>query len=789
MKKKFFIIAILLLNLYSGNAQWKKVSTIPAPYDNAYYLEISFLKDNPMYGWACGKNGIVIRTTNGGETWDYTIIPFAYQLESIYFINEKVGYTSGLVSGGEGMGGIFKTTDGGANWTNITPSGNVDLWGNYTTDLNTVYCIGGGCGSEQQFYRSTNGGKNWIGYFQNYWESGLSDLFIDKNTGIGYASGSGTIWKTTDAGLTWNFFCKSGGNDWQEDIHLSGNTFLVPYSGGCTGSDGGGGARMSTDLGITWNQYSFGAPMFGSFLNNPTTGWVVGWNRSCYYTSDAGKSWENRNCGIEPGADLDDIWFINDTTGFVVGVGVYKYIGDKKSIPEILADESFPACQGDTITLYTNSSYDYYKWSTGETTPSIKVTKTGTYTLWAAHNECDSATSKPFDVTFFPKPKFTLQVSDSTGLCEGDSVKASVVELFKSINWSTGETAQEIIIRKSGKYFVTVSDSNGCTSKDSLSLNFSPLPNTKIDIIGKTNFCVGDSVILSSRFEYPKYEWYLDNSSNPFSDKRQVNIFQSGKYKLITFNQNNCFSSDEVDITVRPDTNSYNLAVSSSEDFSLDSAKFPAIICKKIKITNQSSAIQTISNILLFKNRSFSIPQSQLPIILAPNESFEFQVCYSPNKMDWERDTILINDKCSPHVVPLIAKGIPNNYNSDSKCDVPLEFNTIDIFGYKNIYDGVPFPNPAEGIVNLPFKIVFESDKPEYEIYLTDLFRNIKILPEINEISSSEIDLSKDSEVNQKKATVLNCNAKFSTDKLPSGIYFIIVNSDRTNVHKILINK
>ncbi len=75
---KIFILIILFLSLSSaGNAQWKRVTSIPAPYDNAYYLEIYFLDSNPQYGWACGRSGVVIRTTNGGDSWDVAVIPNA----------------------------------------------------------------------------------------------------------------------------------------------------------------------------------------------------------------------------------------------------------------------------------------------------------------------------------------------------------------------------------------------------------------------------------------------------------------------------------------------------------------------------------------------------------------------------------------------------------------------------------------------------------------------------------------------------------------------------------------
>ena len=325
LEMRKFILAFFLLcaipNLLFS--QWKRVTNIPKPFDEGYYLDVYFLESNPQYGWTCGYNGVVLRTTDGGNSWDYAIIPFAYQLESIFFVNEKVGYTSGLVGSTIPGGAIFKSVDGGKTWFNVSPPGNVDIWGNIFLDANTGFAIGGGCGNEQQFYKTTNGGNSWIPLYDNYYDSGLSDIMFDPN-GIGYASSSGVIWRTTDVGRTWQVFSITGPNDWQEEITLSGQTFLLPYSSGCTGSDGGGGWRYSTDMGKTWKNQEMGIPMFGAFLLSPNKGWVVGWRESVYYTSDAGTTWELKNCGIDKGTDLDDIWCVNDTTVFIVGEGVWK---------------------------------------------------------------------------------------------------------------------------------------------------------------------------------------------------------------------------------------------------------------------------------------------------------------------------------------------------------------------------------------------------------------------------------------------------------------------------------
>jgi hypothetical protein len=147
--------------------------------------------------------------------------------------------------------------------------------------------------------------------------------------GTGYASSSGRIWNTTDMGSKWEIFSITGGNDWQEDIAYLENTFLVPYSKGCSGESlyEGGGLRYSTDYGLNWKELSTGTPMFGCFLLNEERGWGVGKSASVYYTDDGGENWYLSNKGIADSVDLDDIWFIDDTTGWAVGDGVYKFKG------------------------------------------------------------------------------------------------------------------------------------------------------------------------------------------------------------------------------------------------------------------------------------------------------------------------------------------------------------------------------------------------------------------------------------------------------------------------------
>ena len=316
--KRFLSIIIFLLataNLLPFG-YWEKVN-LPAPYNTNYWLDIYFHPDNPQYGWACGFNGMVVRTTDGGATWRGSIVQGAYHLEHIHFPTLQIGYTSGVE-------GIFKTYDGGATWYDITPDQLQSYWGCYFLNADTGWVVGGGCADDvQRFYRTTNGGATWTLFLANEPNSGMTDLIVYPD-GNGYAASSGVIWKTTNMGESWFVHSYTGSKVWHEEITHQGNSFFVPAAGTtCSGSGNVGGILFSTNYGTSWNRTIVRAPLFGTFLTSATTGWACGYDRQVYYTSNGGLSWAEYNCGIDEG-NLDDIWFITPANGWVVGEGIYK---------------------------------------------------------------------------------------------------------------------------------------------------------------------------------------------------------------------------------------------------------------------------------------------------------------------------------------------------------------------------------------------------------------------------------------------------------------------------------
>ncbi len=701
MKKIYCLLLILIINSFNVLAQqWEKVD-LPSQYASNYWLDIYFLEEDPRYGWVCGYQGKVLRTTDGGETWEGATIFGVNQLESIHFADSKTGYTSG-------EGYIYKSTDGGRSWRNVTPYDNmVTLWGTYFITPKVGYVIGGICDGRQSFYKTNDGGQTWYEAF--YYEPGtkLSDVMMYSEDGLGYASSSGFIWRTTDGGRSWAKFSKTGGNDWQEEITNIGNSFLVPYSEGCDGAtlgNGSGGFRFSVDNGKSWRDFRLLYPTYGTFLLDTLRGWGCGLKNQLYYTSDGGKNWVSKNCGIDPGTDLDDIWMVNDSTGWVVGHGVYRMVNKSLILPSISALGPISFCEGDSVVLKLNMPYKNMRWNDNSRADSIVVKKSGDYYCFAYNTFCDSATTKVIRVNVIPKPNVSISASDAGPYCEGDSVRLAINKQYKYIKWSTGETTQSIIVKKSDVYEVTVADSNGCPNTSSFKVEFHPLPIPEITVKGKTNICSGDSVELSATAGYKSYRWYRDKITGVISTNRVIAADVEDNYYVVAVNEFGCEgTSPSQFIALRNDTN--QLSILSVEDkgiFSFDTVNYMRLYCKELLIKNQSSKQAIIDKPYLFYKIAFSIPQSRLPIVIEPGESQKLMLCYSATDLGWQLDTLLLPDICNDHYLPLAAYGAPNTYASDSRCGGEINLTTREILSGTNFVANSPLPNPFVKKLTIP---------------------------------------------------------------------------------------
>ena len=63
-------------------------------------------------GLLCGSSGTLLRTTDGGASWDSVGVGASSSIYDIFFLNASVGYICGTTTID-----AWKTTDAGLTWT------------------------------------------------------------------------------------------------------------------------------------------------------------------------------------------------------------------------------------------------------------------------------------------------------------------------------------------------------------------------------------------------------------------------------------------------------------------------------------------------------------------------------------------------------------------------------------------------------------------------------------------------------------------------------------------------
>ena len=134
---------------------------------------------------------------------------------------------------------------------------------------------------------------------------------------------------------------------------------------------------------------------------------------------------------------------------------------------------------GDTLLCFNNSillqntesdKFDFYQWSTGETTAVITVDKPGTYILKASYLTYGCLAESIFDTIVI---SYATRINNDLGTdvtaCENEShlFSAPICDSC-SFYWSTGSNNNTIVVNETGNYWLNITDSNGCIYSDTV---------------------------------------------------------------------------------------------------------------------------------------------------------------------------------------------------------------------------------------------------------------------------------------------------------------------------------
>lgn len=224
---------------------------------------------------------------------------------------------------------------------------------------------------------------------------------------------------------------------------------------------------------------------------------------------------------------------ITDQNGCKSSSQIINVVANPLPVLNIISSGDLNLCQGESETLTSSTAGNLYKWSNGQSTPSITVTENGTYQLSVTDaNGCQGVAS-PVTITVHALPVVSINSSGPVTFCQGSNVILTASNASTYL-WSNGITTQSTTISSNGSYSVIVTDANGCKNSSSpITINVNPLPIASIVPSGTIHFCMGDSIKLVANGGN-QYLW-----SNTMSTK-EIMVKEPANYQVTVTDANGC---------------------------------------------------------------------------------------------------------------------------------------------------------------------------------------------------------------------------------------------------------
>jgi len=326
------------------------------------FFDVYFL--DTQTGYISGHEGI-FKTTDGGYTWTQIYQESLAYYKSIYFLNYDTGFAGGALN----IPNIM-TTDGGASWTNA----------NMNFELSSMCFVSqsvGYVGGADGIWKSTNSGQSWT----NVSTTPTLEIAF-KNGSLGIAGGYNLISTTQNGGASWT--TATNFTNQRFTSIAFGESFIIA---GSKTSAGNSGLAASWDNGFSWSTMNV---VQTAQLGIYTPGFDIVYLFTHYtglfnISKDFPLNWSGEQQNIT--SYKATMQFVTGATGFIVGPTgqFWKYCSDRRTMIKKY-DQAGTwywqdyICPGDTVTLLAFSD-EGYLWSTGETTQSIEITKCGTYSV------------------------------------------------------------------------------------------------------------------------------------------------------------------------------------------------------------------------------------------------------------------------------------------------------------------------------------------------------------------------------------------------------------------------
>jgi len=253
----------------------------PIPSGTIYSLNFPTSK----IGYAAGFDGVLHKTTDGGETWKGGFLTIGFStlnIQAIQFLDENLGFAACSFQM------VAKTTDGGKSWVKIindTTTATATSYGVHFVNQNLGFVVGKIAANTDIIYKTTDGGASWSNQQNLTSKDWRAVDFADENHGI-------------VVGLSLKVrYTNDGGSTWLTPIinNVSGtpNIYSVKFINDSEAVAVGVNFIMkSNDAGATWNniQTASANQLNSVAFKDQSLGYAVG-AKEAWQTTDAGNSW------------------------------------------------------------------------------------------------------------------------------------------------------------------------------------------------------------------------------------------------------------------------------------------------------------------------------------------------------------------------------------------------------------------------------------------------------------------------------------------------------------------
>jgi predicted transcriptional regulator len=244
---------------------------------------------------------------------------------------------------------------------------------------------------------------------------------------------------------------------------------------------------------------------------------------------------------VEPAATTEYSVTVTTDKGCVDVKKVTVIVNDK---PVINISGTTEICYGQETTL-TASGGANFKWSTGETTASIRV-KPNASTVYnvevTSGDNCRDDKNVQVIVNALPEARMT----ESKEICFGDKITLNATggDSYKWLNLNRTEATIEVSPKETTEYTVEVSSAKGCISTRKAKITVNSLPVVKME--GETSVCYGSSTTLTASGG-ATYSWSTGSDANSVAVSPRTNT----TYTVEVTSDKGCVVKEKIAVAVQ----------------------------------------------------------------------------------------------------------------------------------------------------------------------------------------------------------------------------------------------